>query len=71
EAWEDNAASLGVSRSVGYVDNGVDLRPRGDGVGRMQRLLLTDWRSPVPVAVTGCDDCLALTGAGAQPDHPA
>lgn len=62
EAWEDNAASLGVSRSLGYVDDGVDLRPRGDGVGRMQRLLLTGWRCPLPVAVTGLEECLPLLG---------
>lgn len=71
EAWEDNAASLGVSRALGYVDNGVDVRRRlpGDGVevesaGRMQRLLLDaeGWRSPFAVTVAGVEDCLPLLG---------
>lgn len=62
EAWEDNAASLGVSRALGYADNGVDLRPRAGGVGRMQRLLLTGWTCPVPVSVTGLEGCLPLLG---------
>ena len=46
EAWADNAASLGVSRALGYVDNGYDVH---DGPRVMQRLVLTSWRSPVPV----------------------
>ena len=61
EAWEDNAASLGVSRSLGYVDNGVDVHA---GPRLMQRLRLSagDWRSPVPVTVDGLEDCLPLFG---------
>ncbi len=61
EAWEDNAASLGVSRSLGYVDNGVDVHA---GPRLMQRLHLAaaDWRSPVPVAVEGLEPCLPLFG---------
>jgi RimJ/RimL family protein N-acetyltransferase len=69
EAWDDNASSLGVSRSLGYVDNGVDLRVRrpvdgggGEAPGRMQRLLLTTWTSPFPVTVEGLDGCLPLLG---------
>lgn len=61
EAWDDNAASLGVSRSLGYVDNGVDVHA---GPRLMQRLRLSaeDWRSPVPVTVAGLDPCLPLFG---------
>jgi RimJ/RimL family protein N-acetyltransferase len=61
EAWQDNAASLGVSRALGYVDNGVDVHP---GPRRMQRLLLerAAWSPPVPVAVTGLEPCLPLLG---------
>lgn len=66
EAWEDNAASLGVSRALGYVDNGVDLHTREGGAGRMQRLILprAAWTSPVPVTVSGLEGCLPffLTG---------
>jgi RimJ/RimL family protein N-acetyltransferase len=70
EAWEDNVSSLGVSRSLGYVDNGIDIvvRRPGDGVGvespgRMQRLLLESWDSPCPVSVEGVEACLSLLGA--------
>ncbi|MEV6522953.1 GNAT family protein [Longispora sp. NPDC051575] len=42
EAWHDNAASLGVSRAVGYVDNGVGRHPReGSGADDMVRMRLT------------------------------
>lgn len=57
EAWSDNAASLGVSRALGYVDNGVDLHPR-----EMQRLLLRDFTSPYDVSVDGLEACLPLFG---------
>ena len=61
EAWTDNTASLGVSRSLGYVDNGVDVHPGGRV---MQRLLLDarTWSPPWPVALEGLDPCLALLG---------
>ena len=64
EAWEDNAASLGVSRALGYVDNGVDLHVRDGAVGRMQRLILprAAWTAPVPVTVTGWEGCAAHFG---------
>lgn len=41
EAWHDNAASLGVSRAVGYQPNGVTLVGRGDTADEMVRLRLT------------------------------
>lgn len=61
EAWSDNAASLGVSRALGYVDNGVDVHPGGQV---MQRLLLdaAQWSSPWPVEVEGLEPCLGLLG---------
>ena len=42
-AWEDNHASLGVSRSIGYQPNGQyrHRRDNGDGVGVMVHLRLT------------------------------
>lgn len=65
-ASHDNHASLGVSRSLGYVDNGVDLHVRGGRVDRLQRMLLTaeQWREVArpEVTVVGLDDCLALFG---------
>jgi RimJ/RimL family protein N-acetyltransferase len=40
EAWHDNAGSLGVSRSIGYLDDGEREHPRGDGTDRMVSLRL-------------------------------
>ena len=57
EAWDDNASSLGVSRSLGYRDNGVDVHAGGR---RMQRLLLEQWSGTVEVE--GLEECLALFG---------
>ena len=58
EAWADNAASLGVSRSLGYADTHVE-----DRDGRpIQHLRLTTWRAPWPVEVDGLEPCRALLG---------
>lgn len=66
EAYADNAASLGVSRALGYVENGFTVEKRDDGSGpvRMQHLVLAaaDWRSPWPVRVEGLAACLPLLG---------
>jgi hypothetical protein len=40
-AWHDNHASLGVSRALGYVDNGVERHRRGDDVDDMAHLRLS------------------------------
>jgi RimJ/RimL family protein N-acetyltransferase len=66
-AFRENVASLGVSRALGYTDDGLDLAaPRGEA-----RLLLRNrmsaeiWRSrqrPI-VDVQGLDRCLGLFGA--------
>jgi RimJ/RimL family protein N-acetyltransferase len=65
-AWHDNHASLGVSRSLGYVDNGVELQARGNRVDRLQRMILTAerWREVVrpDVTVVGLDESLVLFG---------
>lgn len=67
EAWHDNAASLGVSRSLGYVDNGVTLHPRGDHAEDMPRLRMTRavWLSRHAghgVRITGVDACRHFFG---------
>lgn len=59
EAWADNAASLGVSRSLGYVDDRQEVQP---GPRVMQHLVLTAWASPWPVTITGAEACLPLFG---------
>jgi RimJ/RimL family protein N-acetyltransferase len=44
-AWHDNHASLGVSRALGYRDNGVSMLARDTGPDVLQHLRLTreDW----------------------------
>ena len=66
-AHSDNAASLGVSRKLGYVDDGVDhLVVRGQAINA-QRLLLdrATWRArrPLRVRVSGLEACLPWFGA--------
>ena len=66
-AWTDNQASLGVSRSLGYADNGVSVLPRGGGVGTLTHLRLareawlrSEW--PDRVTVAGVQPCLPFFG---------
>ncbi len=59
-SWTDNAAALGVSHSLGYVDNGVVPHRRGDGPGEMAHLRLdrATWRAsgwPERVTVSGVE----------------
>jgi RimJ/RimL family protein N-acetyltransferase len=66
-AWDDNHPSLGVSRALGYVDNGVTAHRRGDGVGDMVHLRLARdaWSSsgwPEQVTVSGVEGCLPYFG---------
>ena len=58
EAWADNAASLRVSRSLGYEQTHT---VEHDG-RLMQHLRLSAWQSPWPVAVEGLEACLPLLG---------
>lgn len=68
-AWSDNHASLGVSRAMGYVDNGVTLQRRDGEAATMahlrldrERWLACEW--PERVAVSGVEDCLPFFGLG-------
>ena len=67
EAFLDNAASNGVTRSIGYDENGLqELAP--DGVPRLARryrLTVEQWRSRPrpPVIIEGLDACRELFGA--------
>lgn len=62
-AWRDNAASLGVSRAVGYTENGISRERRGDAVGEMVHLRMTrrQW-TEFEVEVTGFEECRHLFG---------
>jgi RimJ/RimL family protein N-acetyltransferase len=57
DAWIANHASLRVSRKLGYVDAGTELRhPRDEPVvHQVMQLDAARFRSPVPVAVEGAD----------------
>ena len=66
EAWHDNAASLGVSRALGYVDAGERQHPRGGTTDRMVGLRMDRdaWEArPRPaVEIAGLDGCRHLFG---------
>ena len=66
EAYEDNAASLGVSHALGYNDNGVAVERRDgkDETVMMQHLMLRaeEWTPPFPVTIEGLEPCLPLFG---------
>ncbi len=63
-AFEDNLASLGVSRALGYVDNGDVIHPRRDGASRMINLVLPRdaWTPRDDVAISGLDACRDMFG---------
>ncbi|MFL6132528.1 MAG: GNAT family N-acetyltransferase [Nocardioidaceae bacterium] len=66
-ARHDNGASLGVSRHLGYRDNGVSLNASGEGPVELQHLRLTaeDWHASARgrhVRVTGFEPCLPWFG---------
>ena len=61
-ARRDNHASLGVSRSVGYSDNGVSLNDSGNGLVELRhmRLVAQAWRDSgfgSQVLVSGYEPC--------------
>lgn len=62
-AWHDNAASLGVSRRLGYRPNGEHLHRRGEGADVMVHLLLPReaWVERA-VHVEGFEQCRHLFG---------
>ncbi len=66
-AWHDNAASLAVSRRLGYVENGDEWLLRGDEPDREIRLVLTRerWaqRRRHDIELVGLEPCLPFFGA--------
>jgi RimJ/RimL family protein N-acetyltransferase len=66
EAYDDNAASLAVSRALGYKDNGVTVERRDgrDETVWAQHVLLSaaDWQPAWDVTVAGLDRCRPLFG---------
>lgn len=66
-AFADNPASLAVSRKLGYVDDGIEIKVRRDQPGTVQRLRLSRsaWltRGHEPAELTGVEECRELLGA--------
>jgi RimJ/RimL family protein N-acetyltransferase len=64
-ARTDNAASLAVSRRLGYADNGLSRTNTPTGVSELQHVRLTreQWQAGQrPAAVTGAEACLPWFG---------
>jgi RimJ/RimL family protein N-acetyltransferase len=66
DAFDDNPASLGVSRKLGYRDDGIEwhlVRGRS-ALTRRLRLAQADWQATrkVPVQIHGLQPCLPLFG---------
>jgi RimJ/RimL family protein N-acetyltransferase len=66
EAFLDNAPSNGVSRSLGYAEDGFgSLAPEGvDRVTQRFRMTAEDWRSRPrpPLAIEGLEPCREMFG---------
>lgn len=69
EAFLDNTRSAGVSRRLGYADNGIGrLAPEGlPRETRKFRMTVSDWRSRprAPVGIEGLAGCLEMFGLAA------
>jgi RimJ/RimL family protein N-acetyltransferase len=67
-AWHDNAASLAVSRALGYQDNGDAIELRRDQPDRMVKLKLdrASWeaRRRDDIVIENLEPCLELFGLG-------
>jgi RimJ/RimL family protein N-acetyltransferase len=63
-AFEDNAASLATSRSVGYAENGEARGRRRDGSGRTVRFRMAratwEQRSRDDIEIVGLDGCIDM-----------
>lgn len=65
-AFDDNAASIAISRNLGYVENGDEIKaPRGEPVRAIRFLLRRDvWerRRRADIQIQGLEACLAMFG---------
>jgi RimJ/RimL family protein N-acetyltransferase len=78
-AFTDNLASQGVSRKLGYVDDGIERQVRRGQAATLLRLRLDreTWKATrtVQVDISGLEPCLAMFGVGggqnsAEPVRP-
>ena len=67
DAFEDNPASLGVTRALGYEPNGAHLHEREGASVRVLAFVLTrtKWEAQrrADIEIVGLADCLPLLGA--------
>jgi len=65
-AWHDNAASLGVSRALGYEQNGDLIQPRRAEPDRQILLKLPreKWQRREDITIQNLEPCLELFGVG-------
>ena len=75
-AFDDNAASLGVTRSLGYQPNGEDSMVRRGQVARLLRFRMprAHWETELrrdDIELEGVEPCLALLGAGPSGEDSA
>lgn len=72
-AFTDNFASRGVSRKLGYVDDGIERQARRGQPATTQRLRLDHqtWEvtRQVPVTIVGLEPCLPMFGLTAGPGN--
>ncbi len=70
-AWEDNPRSIGVTKSLGYEDDGWSLERRGDAAVRHLEFRLERARFEahrrVEVTVEGIEACRELFGPVPEP----
>ncbi|WP_327087324.1 GNAT family N-acetyltransferase [Nonomuraea sp. NBC_01738] len=64
EAFDDNAASLGVTRKLGYREDGLRVQARRGKAALLRRFRLgrDDWRPEDGYAISGLEPCLPLFG---------
>src|SRR5688572_18792732 len=65
-AYEDNAQSIGVTRSLGYVENGDDVALQRGEAGRQVRFVMSrelwETRRRDDIEIVGLEACLPLFG---------
>jgi RimJ/RimL family protein N-acetyltransferase len=75
DAFLDNAASNGVTRAIGYEENGLmEMAPQGvPRLAQRYRITAEAWRSRPrpPVTIEGLEACLPLFGVGSTDAGPA
>lgn len=66
DAFADNPASLGVTRKLGYAEDGIAMHNRKGTAAVLRRFRLdrAAWKPRTDVTISGLDACLPLFGLG-------